>query len=515
MKLGKILILFLFGIVVSCTNTNPMAEQEHNQRIQKGIEQGFDINPFPGEYPTNLDRAKKNVGTSALTNWGRSLLLPDSIKARLVAECVHPVVVKIFDTGGKCSHSFLAQGQRPGSSYTGETDLEDGNGHSTHVAGIIVGNDGLGVLDALVDVGKVTWEPVKILGNTGSGSFTWVANAVTQEDIENRTLLANGTFVVCNGSFGGGTAKVAAVETALKKSTEMGVLYCFAAGNTGTLGVNYPGNSDYGIGVGSLDQSPFQRSSYSTFGPEVWNAEPGRNIYSTYKGNAFATMSGTSMATPFQTALVAIAKSKWGNQIPDLATMRKYLAWVASDLPPAGKDDNTGYGWIAVKSILDKNPKDIPGGENPPPPPPPSPEDPHVARNITFTFTGEFAMYWHIAGPGQVREVQVTRSNRAALEKLIVTKIEFRVNKSTLMAPTEYLKCKEDVQWYFTNRGLGLATGSDYADATYWSAYFFEMVLDRNRGGRNVDVLRIEGKDSRGNTVVLEHSELRHWPITN
>lgn len=513
----KRLLLFAFLLLTSISlfsQKDAKLKREFNRERNAAIEDGWDIVPFPGEHPTRVVPASRN-NAAVINNWGEDLLLPDSIRTRLVTECKNKVVVKVFDTGGKCSHTKLTQGQRVGSVYTGEPTPEDGHGHSHHVAGIIVGDDGLGLLDGLVDAGLVTWKPVKVLNNAGSGSFSWIANAVVQEDTENRALLSSGTFVVVNMSLGGGTAKVQAIEDALKNSSSLGVFYCVAAGNTGTLGVNYPGNSQYVLGVGSLDQN-LATSSYSTFGPEVWNAEPGRNIYSTYKGNAYATMSGTSMATPFQTGLVAIALSKWGSKIKDLATLRAYMAWVATDLPPTGKDNNTGYGYVLVKSILDKDPALTPGLPTNPPPPPPTdtiPTNPHPERNITFNFTGEFPVYWQWAGPGQIRNNFITRSQRAGFNKSTITRIEFRVNKSKLMAEAEYKRAKDGLSWYYVgNRGLGLADGSDYADAIYWNCYFFEMLADKQRG-LDIDILRVEGKDDKGNTVVLDFSELRHWPI--
>ena len=160
------------------------------------IEEGWDITPFPGEFPQDV-LTKREFEAQSQTNWGKDLLLPVSIRARLVAECKNKVVIKIFDTAGKCTHDYLVQGQLPGSSFTGESSLEDGNGHGTHVAGIIVADKELGLLDALVDAGIITWKPVKVLGDNGSGSFTWIANGITTEAIDNKRLITSGTYVIC------------------------------------------------------------------------------------------------------------------------------------------------------------------------------------------------------------------------------------------------------------------------------------------------------------------------------
>jgi hypothetical protein len=47
----------------------------------------------------------------------------------------------------------------------------------------------------------------------------------------------------------------------------------------------------------------------------------------------------------------------------------------------------------------------------------------------------------------------------------------------------------------------------DFGDATYWTAYFFDL-LAKNRNF-NLDVLRIEAVDAKGNKVVFDSSNLQ------
>lgn len=470
---------------------------------------GQTFDPLPGETPKVLKPNKRNSTTpQAVNNWGEDLLLPDVLKAEVAQRCTNNVVVKIFDTGAGSDHTYLSNGQLKGTNYCNPPGSTlDVNGHSTHVMGIIAAKE-FGLCDALVQSGKLKFKPVKVLADNGSGSFDWLATAVTAEDAENRQLLNAKTFVVCNMSLGGGTAKVTSVENALKTSRDLGVIYCVASGNTSQFGVNYPGNSQYVLATAAIGQD-LKRASFSTFGPEVQNAQPGVAINSTYPGQRFASMSGTSMATPFQSALCAIALSRWGAQLANVDVMKQYMAWVSTDIPPTGKDQETGWGYTIVRNILEKDPKNLPNNPDPNPVDPPKPPT-HVARNLIHTIEGQFPIYWSIAGNGSAK-TDVTLKSKEELaqlgEVLTVTKLEIRSNATTQFAEEAWKKTNDEVKWFFTNRGLNLNTGMDFGDATYWTAYFFDL-LAKNRNF-NLDVLRIEATDAKGNKVVFDTSNLQ------
>lgn len=494
------------------------AEQKANDLLSGGAD--FVLDPIE---TVPQGAVTKFRAEAAETNWGVNLVLPADIRARIEAECTYKVTVKIADTGYP-DHIAIKQGQLSPSNYTTDASANDGNGHSTHCTGIIVGDNGLGVCDALVDKALLKHKQVKILADNGSGSFDWVRNAIAAERSDDRARLGAGEFVVYSGSFGGGTGIIANVDAELKASTDLGILFCFAAGNTGTTGVNYPGNSQYSIAVASLDQSGV-RSSYSTMGPEVWVAMPGRGINSTYKGNTYATLSGTSMATPFATSAVIIALSKWGAQVRSVGAMKNYLAWCAKDITPAGKDSETGWGLELIKSILDHNPADAPNMGNPTPPPPGGGNPPPVreTRYLNFEIPGEYAVLWGTgqSSTGKKLEASTFRtlgrgskaSNRGlALEQTTITGLDVEV-QSTTDAATEYTTALNNARWFFTNRGFQLPAGSDNYDALYWAGYFFEMILETQRSPQYVDVVRIRGKDAKGNPLLLTRERAKHWPV--
>lgn len=455
---------------------------------------------------------KKFAINAEQTNWGSTLLRPQAVADRIKNECKKKVTIKVADTGYKWDHVDLTEGQISGANYTSDTPKPDGNGHSTHCAGII-GARGFGLAWPLVQNGLLSLKPVQILTSGGSGSFEWFRAAVAAERADDLNRIKSGEYVVWSGSFGGGTSLVNDVEVELKKSTEAGVLFVFAAGNTGVSGVNYPGRSPYGIAVASLDNT-LGVSSYSTRGAEVFIGAPGRGINSTYKGNTYAVLSGTSMATPAEAAILAIALSKWGNQhLSSVAQVKAYLAWCATDLPPAGKDDNTGYGLDYITAVLDKDPAKTPGVVNPPPPPPP-----HSLRYLTFDLSDEYTITWNVQATAQKPSTYKTagrgsRPSNAALEnkKAYIGRVVIEVE--TVKGLKEQQEAtKADVKKYLTGRGFSLIEqGSDGADAVYWAAYFLEMSMSQALKEK-VIVLEIAGKNEDGVPFIWRKDRLKHWP---
>lgn len=481
---------------------------EKNADLLKG---GADFVLDPIE--TVPEKTSKRPAISAQTNWGKDYLLPPALAQRLRDECTYKVTVKVADTGMP-AHAALRQGQIQGSNYTSAASVADLQGHSTHVSGIIAGDE-VGICDALVDKGLLSHKAVKILADNGSGSFDWVKNAVAAERADDKARIERGEFVVWNGSFGGGTGLIEGVEAELQKSTAIGAVFCFAAGNTGQAGVNYPGSGKYSIACASLDQG-LSRSSYSTTGPEVWAAMPGRGINSTYLNNTWAMLSGTSMATPFLAAATAVGFSKWGAKMGDLARVRAYIAWCCKDLGAIGKDNEYGYGVELIQNVLDRDPSQTPGIVPPPPPPPPADPGGYSVTPLTVTLAKEYAVLWDNLSPSAAASEAKTfktggRGSRKANQGLALKTVKVRItasvpSKKAAAAAAKELESKAD--GFFSSRGFMLPAGQDESWAAYWAAYFMEMLLEM--GGYPVDVVKVSHV-SGGQTV--ETTNLKHWPV--
>jgi len=518
--------LLVFVFVFSASSADAQVFNRYQRQLKKAAKEvakdTSDIHLDPIE---SVPSKKNGFTAEAATNWGVQYLLPADLRQRLVNECTNKVTIKVYDTAGKSEHASLKQGQLPGANYTTSTDINDRQGHGTHCAGIAVGNE-LGLCDALVDKGLVRWKPVKILGDNGSGSFDWVKTAIAAERADDRSRIAAGEFVVCSGSFGGGSAIIENVDKEIQASTDLGVIFVFAAGNSGTAGVGYPGCGKYSIACGSIDQG-ITRSSFSSTGAEVWATMPGRNINSTYLNNTFASLSGTSMATPFLSGACAIALSKWGVRLANYQVMKNYLAWCAQDLGAKGKDNETGWGVELVKNILDRNPADAPNMGNPGNPGTPDPGNPPTRekRMLTFEIAGPLDVYWSIVEGSSLKnskDVKATvyklkkgkpsaKSAKAALSKVTIDKIVVEY-ESTTDIKNSAKAVQAAVKTFFQGRGFGLVSGSDSADAVYWASYFLELILEtQNKPALKLDTIIVSAKDQDGVPIVWSN-RLLHFP---
>lgn len=200
----------------------------------------------------------------------------------------------VVDTGIDATNNDF-QG-RVASGFTAVNDglgSKDCNGHGTHVAGIIGG--------ATYGVAKGTnLVPVRVLDCTGSGTYSSVIAGLDW-------ISANytpGMAAVVNMSLGG--PKSSTIDGAVATLISKGVNVVVAAGNSNADACNYsPSNVPTAVTVGATDSND-ARASYSNFGSCLDLFAPGSAITSTWLGaTGVNTISGTSMATPLVTGVIA------------------------------------------------------------------------------------------------------------------------------------------------------------------------------------------------------------------
>ncbi len=201
--------------------------------------------------------------------------------------------VAIIDTGIDADHPDLAANLGEGTAFVecrgGSCDApwDDDEGHGTHCAGVA---DAVDDSEGVVGVSTAaTLHAVKVLDDSGSGSFSDVAAGIE--------WTADRGYDVGNMSLGASSGS-ATVRDACRYAYDRGVLLVAAAGNTGpcTDCVAYPAAYDTVVAV-TATAADDSLADFSSTGPEVGIAAPGRDVYSTYPGG-YETLSGTSMAAP-------------------------------------------------------------------------------------------------------------------------------------------------------------------------------------------------------------------------
>jgi subtilisin family serine protease len=155
----------------------------------------------------------------------------------------------------------------------------------------------------------------------------------------------------------GTTSDIQSFHNTVIAAKNAGIVVVAAAGNSGGA-VSFPAAYPEVIAVSATDQNNVI-ASWSSCGPEVDLSAPGVNIYSTYKGTGYATLSGTLMAVPHVAGTAALVlntsvgaydlngNNKWN---PD--EVQKKLQDTATDLGNSGFDNLYGWGLVNAFSAV-------------------------------------------------------------------------------------------------------------------------------------------------------------------
>lgn len=255
------------------------------------------------------------VDTAALKEqWAISKVQAEKAWKRAGNKGNRNVIVAVIDTGVDSKHESLAPNMIPGYDFKGnDNDPNDETGfqnpgHGTHCAGA-VGATGL-VDGGIVGLApEVSMMPLRFLGADGSGDLN---NAIKAIDY----AVEKGAQII-SASWGAAVPKSQAqpLIEAVKRADDKGVIFIAAAANDGKNNDKtdmYPANNGFPNSItvaasGSSDAKP----SWSNYGTAtVHVAAPGENIMSTLPKNKYGNLSGTSMATPLVSGLVALMKAQ-------------------------------------------------------------------------------------------------------------------------------------------------------------------------------------------------------------
>lgn len=291
-------------------------------------------------------RAGQQLLTLAETvDWGLSAYgIPDVWRRSRGAG----VKVAVLDTGIDLEHPDLAEAVDAVRDFTRSlSGAHDRQGHGTHVAGTLAARqNGVGVIGVAPECRLLV---AKVLGDDGSGSDASVAAGVDW-------AVESGADVV---SMSLGSAEASPrIGAAIRRAAAAGRFVVCAAGNEGDGDtVNWPARRHETIAVAAVDRHG-RVTAFSSRGREVDVAAPGDEVLSTWPRRRYARLSGTSMATPFVSGVVALMLAKHRQQggrtpITTVDQLREHLARTATDAGTPGKDPAYGWGLVNPARMLD------------------------------------------------------------------------------------------------------------------------------------------------------------------
>ncbi|MBM54025.1 MAG: hypothetical protein CMB36_03235 [Euryarchaeota archaeon] len=257
---------------------------------------------------------------------------------------------------------YDATAQTPDES--GNTDPDDGNGHGTHVAGSALGTGDASRLHMGTAPGAGLID-IKVLTDGGGTNsqfslrgLQWMINNVDTDWGVNSTFRGIQIASMSYGSVGGGPLfpgdqgdnGTSAEANLVNQASNAGIVCIVAIGNDGTNRVPSPGSADGAITIGSVDDNNTVirgddiLSDFSNYGPRPSDNDDddfdeekpditsyGSNIISaTYATSlpipgagvnladtGYDSKSGTSMATPIASGVVALMLEADPNLTPD------------------------------------------------------------------------------------------------------------------------------------------------------------------------------------------------------
>jgi subtilisin family serine protease len=283
---------------------------------------------------------------------------------------------------GRNSVTFMPAGPGVGNA----NPCIDNQFHGTHVAGIVAAQaNGHGVVGVAPNV---TLVPVKVCDASGYCYASAVVDGITYAGDQKLDVI-NMSFFVDDDEFQQSTefkclndpqqrAYRKAVERALQYARKQGTVLVAALGNSDTDLANPPGGSACAvvpsmspgvIGIAALG-SQKEKASYSNWGHGPTDVaapggtstgDPTTGVFSTFPGNTWAAISGTSMASPHAAGVAALIVSQFGKLGSDgdvkisPETVQSILESTAIDQGLQGYDECFGKGRINALRAVKKS----------------------------------------------------------------------------------------------------------------------------------------------------------------
>ena len=230
--------------------------------------------------------------------------------------------------------------------------------HGTHVAGTIgaVGGNATGVAGVMWNVNLISAKTINSAGEADLASTIAAIDYIT--DLRTK----KGLDIIASNNSWGGTRYSQALENAIKRGGDAGIIFVAAAGNDAAnldSSNQYPAAYDCStthrifdcvVSVAAIDQAG-GLAGYSNFSStKVDIAAPGTNVYSTMPNESYGLLSGTSMAAPHVTGALALCVASYRGT-SGLSAIQKLQETATANAALSGKVASGGQ--LNVSALVD------------------------------------------------------------------------------------------------------------------------------------------------------------------